>query len=162
MQNILSVAMAGALLAAAPAYAATEQADSKAAIIGAVQFALLLDMDFGNILANSSGGTVELDPVAGTRTCTGVGLVCQGAYSSSRLELTGDDALVKITYDSSFNMTGPGDPIPVVPYYTGGNGALITLTGGTAIADFGATITLNPNQAAGDYTGTFNVTVDYQ
>ncbi len=162
MLRHLAIGSALALSATTPAYAGTESADANAAIIERVNFAMLLDMNFGNVLVSGSAGTVTLDHVTGDRTCTGAGLVCAGTYSLSRLELSGDERQIKITWDPTFTLTGPGDPIVATATSALNQGDSVYLTGGLAVVEFGAVMSVNSGQAAGVYNGTFSVTADYQ
>jgi hypothetical protein len=148
-------------LAATPAAAADTTGTGTAAIYEPIQFAVLLDMDFGKIVSDTTGGTVHIDPVNITRSCP-VTMTCLGTFSFSELQLTGSDATVVVSYSPSFQLTGPGAPITVEPEFPGGSGTAIQLTGGSAIFQFGAQVHINPNQTAGSYTGNFSVDVSYQ
>lgn len=145
--------------AAAPAAAQTGSADSKARILRPINFAMLLEMNFGQITVGTDGGTVTLDPQNGTRDCAA--LVCSGGHSVARLVLTGTDATVTVTYDPTFLITGPGAPMTVAPLFPGGSGAQLQLTGGSATIDFGAALTVAAGQLDGDYSGDFTVNVNY-
>jgi len=152
--------LAGSLYAA-PAYADTQSASANVTLLQEIQFAVLLEMDFGRIAVGSAGGVVELAPSTNSRNC-GTGLTCVGGFSLSRLELSGSDALVRVTYQPDFELTGPGDPMRVEPSFPGGSGTIVPLTGGNATFEFGARLFVNPNQASGQYSGTFSVSVDYE
>jgi Mat/Ecp fimbriae major subunit len=162
MLKYLGIGSALALVFAAPSYAATDSADTEAFIVEQVNFAMLLNMNFGNILVSGNAGTITLDHATGNRTCTGVGVACTGTFSMSRLELSGDERLIKITWSPSFSLTGPGVAIPVSITSALNQGDNVNLTGGFAVVEFGAIMSLNAGQAAGVYTGSFSVTADYQ
>lgn len=157
---------AGALFAAAlpgQAMAATSQTNTaQAQVLNAIQFAVLLDMDFGRVAlrTNTAGGVVEIDPAASSRTCDAA-LVCAGAFNASKLELTGSDADVQVTYAPSFQLTGPGDSITAEPQFPGGSGAIVRLSGGQTVVRLGARLHINPNQAPGVYSGQFSVNLEY-
>lgn len=157
----MTCAVLGLVGLSAPAAADTGSGVSQAQVLQPINFALLLELDFGQVIATPSGGTIILDPSTGNRLCNTGGLVCSGSYSVARLVLSGSDALVTVTYAPTLQLTGPGDPMTVTPLFTGGSGAQVQLTGGTATFDFGAILLVNPNQVEGDYTGTFTVNVDY-
>ena len=70
--------------------------------------------------------------------------------------------MVRVTYDAAFIMSGPGVDIPVQTTSTIAQNALFPLTGGSAVVDFGAILTVNPNQAPGTYSGVFSVNVNYE
>lgn len=144
-----------------PVAAQSDTGTASATIIEEVEFAVELDLDFGQITTNNVGGIVELSPSTGIRDCSSA-LTCTGLYSMSRLSLSGSDALVRINYQRDFELIGPGDPMRVEPSLLGGSGAVVALTGGSAIFDFGAKLFVNPNQASGQYSGTFTVNVEYE
>lgn len=151
----------GAIITAVPAAAETTAASGDARVLNPINFSLLLELDFGSVVSTPVGGTILLDPGSGNRDCSTGGLVCTGVYSVARLILTGSDAMVTVTYAPTLQLTGPGDPMTVTPLFPGGSGSQVPLTGGTATFDFGAALTVNPGQAAGVYTGTFSVNVEY-
>lgn len=149
------------MLTATSAAAETASGNARVRVLQPINFAILLETDFGQIVAGGSGGTVLLNPLDGTRDCTASGMTCTGSYSVARLILTGSDAIVTITYDPNFTLTGPGSPMTVAPLFVGGSGSQIMLTGGTATIDFGAALTVNPNQVEGVYSGDFTISVNY-
>jgi Domain of unknown function (DUF4402) len=154
-------AIAAATLFVSPALAATASGNGKVTVYETLNFAVLLEMDFGKIVSDGAGGMVDLDPVTNARNCPS-NLNCIGTFSFARLHLTGSDAQVRVNYDTSFQLTGPGDPITVEPTFTGGQGTIVQLSGGQADFDFGAKLHVNPGQLAGNYSGQFNVDIDYQ
>jgi Domain of unknown function (DUF4402) len=143
------------------AHADVKVADATITVYEDIQFSVLLDMDFGTIVSDSTGGTVNIDPVNNSRTCPAT-MTCTGSFSFSELQLSGSDANVVVTYDPSFNLNGPGVPILVEPQFPGGSGAVVQLTGGSAIFKFGAQVHINPYQQPGAYNGVFTVDVSYQ
>lgn len=151
----------GAALFPAPAQAgALVTGPTTAQVLEEIQFAVLLDMNFGRIAVNGAGGVVELDPASNNRMCD-AGLVCTGTFAVSQLHLTGSDANVQINFQPSFTLTGPGDPMLVEPQFPGGPGAVINLTGGARTVRFGARLHINPLQAPGVYSGDFSIDLEY-
>jgi len=144
-----------------PANAASETIGGDAVVVEPIQFALLLEMDFGKIAPNPLGGTVALDPSDGSRDCSGA-MACIGSFSISELQVSGSDAQVTVSYSPSLQLTGPGDPMTVTPDLPGGSGQTFNMTGGSLLLRFGATLTTNANQAPGSYSGPFTVDVSYQ
>lgn len=146
-----------------PAQAATSASTGTSAeVLQEIQFAVLLDMNFGKIAVRNPavGGVVVIDPNSTLRTCD-PSLVCTGTWGVSRLELTGSDANVQVNFDPSFELTGPGQAIVAEPIFPGGPGAVVHLTGGHVVVNFGARIAVNPGQAAGNYSGDFSVYLEY-
>lgn len=151
--------LVSALVAQAAQAETVQTGTSTAQVLETIQYSVLLDMDFGKV-ATTGSGTITLDPGTGTRTCSG-GLVCVGTFGLSQLQLTGSDANVMVSFDPTFTLTGPGDPILTEPLFPGGSGAVIHLTGGQAVVDFGARLHINPAQTPGIYSGDFTVTLEY-
>lgn len=152
-----------ALCGASPALAATATpVVASAEVLEEIQFAVLLDMDFGHIAVRNPavGGAVVIDPNANSRTCD-PSLVCAGTWGVSRLELSGSEAYVQVNFDPSFQLIGPGQPIVAEPLFPGGPGAVVHLTGGFTVVNFGARIVVNPGQAPGSYSGDFSVYLEY-
>ncbi len=95
--------------------------------------------------ARSSTGSVVLAPTNGT--------VRQGTFS-----VTGSgSSTFAITYPSAFNITSGANNMSV----TVSGPATGTLSGGSATINVGGTVTVSANQAAGNYTGTYTMTVEY-
>ena len=139
---------------------ATATSPVTAEVLEEIQFAELLDMDFGRIAVNGAGGVVQLDPTANNRTCDSA-LICTGSFAVSQLHLTGSDANVQVNFAPAFTLTGPGDPMLVEPQFPGGPGAVINLTGGARTVKFGARLHINPLQAPGVYSGDFSIDLEY-
>lgn len=152
-----------AALCAVPAMAAAPaSATASAQVLEEIQFAVLLDMNFGRIAVRNPavGGEVVIDPSSTSRTCD-PSLVCTGSWAVSRLELSGSEAYVQVNFDPTFQLTGPGQPIDAEPLFPGGPGAVVHLTGGFTVVNFGARIVINPGQTPGDYSGDFTVHLEY-
>ncbi|MEQ8744175.1 DUF4402 domain-containing protein [Parasphingorhabdus sp.] len=156
----VGAALGGALVPGAAMAVVPVGADSKAQVYRPIQFAVLLELDFGSIIAGSSGGTVILDPTSSSRDCGT--MICTGSFSWSRLAISGSDATVAISYAPIFYLTGPGAPIGAELTYAGGSGSQIEMTGGSAEIQFGAILHVNPDQVPGAYSGEFAVDVNYQ
>jgi Mat/Ecp fimbriae major subunit len=143
------------------AHAEAATATSKAKIVVKSELTSLLSMNFGTIYTDGAGGDVLLDKPNDNRTCA-PGLICYGAYDFATLQLSGSDATVVVTYAPTVQLTGPGDDMNVEVLFPGGQGAAISVTGGQVDVIFGARLTVNANQAEGEYSGQFSVDVDYQ
>ncbi|WP_374281952.1 DUF4402 domain-containing protein [Novosphingobium sp.] len=155
--------IAAALLAPASARAATAQTGTaQAQVLETIQFAVLLDMNFGRVALrdNVNGGIVVIDPATTGRNCDAA-LVCAGSFAASQLELSGSDADVQVTFDPTFELTGPGAPIAAEPHFPGGSGTVVRISGGRTVVKLGARLHVNPNQAPGVYTGQFSVNLEY-
>jgi Mat/Ecp fimbriae major subunit len=163
MLNKSKIALAGAIAAAAlvstGANAATQTATAEVDILAAVQLAQNDSMDLGVVAATASGGTVVLPTATNVRTCTGV--VCAGAAQRGRFTVSGaaNGYVVGITVPASTTLS------------SGANSMTLTLTpsltsftsNGTDEEFFvGGSLAVGANQVAGTYTGTYNVSAEYQ
>ncbi|WP_176399718.1 DUF4402 domain-containing protein [Novosphingobium sp. B 225] len=156
---------AAVLVAALPGAAQAEAVQTNTAtaqVLDTIQFAVLLDMNFGHVALrdNANGGVVLIDPSSTGRSCD-TALVCAGSFAPSQLELTGSDADVQVTFDPTFQLTGPGAPILAEPQFPGGSGTVVRISGGSTVVKLGARLNINPNQAPGVYTGQFSVNLEY-
>ncbi len=122
------------------------------------------DLAFGKFAA-STGGTVVMAP-AGTRTATGaVVLSTVTPGNAASFNVTGDNnatyaitlpGTATITHTDTINNMSVGTFTSSLPLGVG------TLSGaGAETVTVGGTLTVASGQAAGAYTGTFSVTVEY-
>jgi hypothetical protein len=123
------------------------------------------NLDFGTISRSSVSGSVTVTP-SGQRSSTGgVSILSSSLFYSAPFSVSGEN-------NASFNLTLP-DNDDVKMTRTGGteemevtnfthNSGLVLSSSGTATFSVGATLSLDADQVAGDYTGSFSVTVAYQ
>jgi hypothetical protein len=142
-------------------HAEAATATSQAKIVVKSQLTSLLNMNFGTIYTDGVGGDVVLDKPNDNRACA-PGLICYGTYDFATLQLSGSDATVVVNYAPTVQLSGPGTDMNVEVLFPGGQGAAINVTGGQIDVVFGARLTVNANQAEGEYSGQFSVDVDYQ
>lgn len=177
--------MAGALgaLAALFALPAAAQAqsgqsiDTTVALIEPLTITKLRDLDFGDLVV-TTGGTVVLTPTA-SPTCTVTGGVvhsaeCQPAVFGGSSEF-GQRVRVRRPVGRTITLTGPGADMTVTDITINGDPTLVNVQSnpnwerflvnsldGTFIFRVGGTLNVNPAQAPGTYTGTFEIRLDYQ
>ena len=163
MLNKSKVALLGAFAAAAMvstgANAATVSATAEVDILAPVTLAQTAGLDFGVVAAGAAAGTVTLTPVSDVRTCS-VGLACVGAAQRGAFSVVGAATYnVVITVDASTTLTGAGAPMSLnlTPSTAG-----VLATGLPQTFHVGGTLTVGAAQAAGTYTGNYNVSADYQ
>ncbi len=162
-----SVALALALLSSpAAAVSPATQATATAKIFKPLTISSVQNLDFGVIVltgATFSGEVVAISQ-AGALTCgsnPGVILTCSGSAQPAKYKLVGtNNATVTIT-SPGFNLTGPSTlaftPSAPATVNLGATGSTTGLTFG-----IGGSITLASTTADGVYSGTFQVTADYQ
>ena len=161
-------AIATLTLAGTPAAAVSPatQATATAKIFKPLTISSVQNLDFGVIVLTgaSFAGEVVTISQAGALTCgsnPGVLLTCSGAPQPAKYKLVGtNNATVTIT-SPGFNLTGPGTlafaPSAPTTVNLGASGS----TTGVTFA-IGGSITLASTTPDGVYTGTFQVTADYQ
>jgi hypothetical protein len=155
------VAAAAALTAGVSSAQAanTASASATAVIIAPVSVAKNTDLDFGSIAANlTASGDVTID-AAGARNC-GVGLACSGSTTAAGFTITGvtgQNVSIGLT-DSTIQLTSGANTMDVQLVPSVSSMAL----DGTDTFAVGGTLTVGAAQAAGNYTGTFQVEVNYQ
>lgn len=170
MKNIFWSAGALALLTLTPspvgAVTPATQATATAKIYRPLAISSVQNLNFGTIVlsgASFSGEVVSISQ-AGALTCgsnPGVVLTCTGTPQAAQYKLVGtNNSTVTITCPG-FNLTGPGTLA-----FTPSAPATVNLgaTGSTTGFSFsiGGSITLSSTTPDGVYSGSFQVTADYQ
>ena len=138
-----------------------------AVIAATMSIAKTSDLDFGIIAAPAGASTMVLS-TAGARTGGGGAVAVSGGTVTNAVFTIGGSA--NATYGVTFTpdpavLSGPGVDMTVDTWTwlsaTSGN-ATLTLSGaGADTMTIGGTLQIGAGQTAGAYTGTFDVTVDY-
>ena len=166
MKKILATAGALAVLAltASPAHAATptQQATATARIYTPLSITFARNLDFGVIVLNNTTFAAEAVSInaAGTVACGGgVNMTCSGSPASARYTLAGSAGAVVAVSSPGFNLVNGANNLPFTPSFP----ATVTLDGtGAGEVLLGGSINVAGNTPEGVYTGTFNVTANYQ
>ena len=157
-----AIGLAGGLQSSVQAASTT--ATAAAVVATAIGIAKTVDMDFGTVTEDGSGGTVIL-ATDGSRTTTGGASVLSGSPgAAASFNVTGEGA-------NTYTIVITGDPVTL---NSGGNTMTATtfvtlptptgtLTAGAQTLLVGATLTLASSQATGTYLSAtpFTVTVAY-
>ena len=164
LKLVACLAVALSLAGGSQAKAATGTADAKAEIVVAISILKTHDLDFGQVVAGSSDGTVVMSP-SGTRTPSGgAELGNAGTAGAASFTVTGAaNATYSIGLPSSAVILDDGashtmtlDTFTSDPTPTG------LLDGsGTQTLNVGGTLHVLALQAAGTYSHLFDVTVAY-
>ncbi len=164
MLNKIKFAVAGSIAAAAmvsgAAHAATETVGADAEIIEAVTLGTPTDIDFGTIAADATGGTVSIAASSGA-TASCATLTCVGSSNPGDIVVTsasGQTVAVTMPTGAVTLTSAGGDTMSMTPSVSQTS---FTSTGSDTLY-FGGSLTVAANQAAGAYSGSFNVDVDYQ
>jgi len=120
------------------------------------------DLNFGEIYSPLADDTVVVSTSGGRTAGTNANILGDATnVSSASFTVTGEpgnsfsiSAIADTTIDSGANSM---DVTEITPSLAGSG----TLTGGTYIFTVGATLHVAANQPAGTYTGTFDITVNY-
>jgi hypothetical protein len=167
---MLASAGAAALMALASTPAAAvspaTQATATAKIFKPLTISWVQNLDLGTIVLTGStfAGEVVSISQAGAVTCgsnPGVLLTCSGAPQAAKYKLVGTNNAIVTISCPGFNLTGPST-LPFTP-----NAPATVNLGGTGSStgvtfSIGGSITLASTTPDGVYSGTFNVTADYQ
>ena len=158
-----------ALFGAGSAMAATATATSTGVVVTPIAISKTVDLSFGNIAGGASLGTVTLSP-NGTRAVSGGVVAAGGTPAAAQFNVTGPAGL---TY--AIDMTGTSATLTsgansmaftaisdtTASAITSGTAATGTLTGGAQTIFVGGSLAVGISQAAGTYTGTISVAVNY-
>lgn len=123
----------------------------------------LSNLSFGSFVAGS-GGTLTVSPGGARAPSGGVVAVGQGSsYSAASFRVTG-------TANASYTLTLPdngtvvlsdGSHTMALNNFLSSPPTGLLSGGGTQVIQVGATLTVGSGQPAGNYTGTFAITVNY-
>jgi len=165
LAQLALAAAAMAVPARLDAVPASKNATGAATVLRPLTLQKKSDLDFGNVIGSAAAGTAVLNPLTGAVTATGGVTRAGGIPSAARFTGAASDGPV-------VNIKLPNQPVLLTR--VGGTQTVslsaFTLDGpdkrvmGTAPSfDFavGGTVTIPANPVAGDYVGTFPVTVQY-
>lgn len=164
MTKMFKTLLVGSVAAAAAfsstgAYAQSATADASATILEEITVTAGDDLAFGTIVVGADGDDVSI-AADGTFNC-GANLTCTGTNSAASFGVTGTAGeVVTVAVDASVTLTSGTNEMTAV---LSGSDATLTLdAGGASAFTVGGVLTVGDNQPSGDYTGQFDVTVDYQ
>lgn len=154
--------IAGATLAVigsgTTAGAAMGNATARAKILGQVTVTRVADLEFGTIVAGAAPSTVIINPF-GVRTC-GAGLVCSGAVTAAAFSVSGTAGrIVTVSVPAAITLSNGTDTMSAL---LAASAPGLLLGAGGAFFTVGGTLNVGSNQVDGDYSATFNATVEYQ
>lgn len=171
--GLAAVTFAG--VGAHKAMAITTSGNIEATILEAITLAAVDTLDFGRIAPGTIDTVVYVAATTGARSITaGDGtLVAGGGEQDGTFNLDGSDGLtvtIDVPADATVTVTNGTDTLEVDSFewsYDGGattvgDGTVVLAVGGPDVLSVGAELTVEALDSAGTYTGTFDVTVDYQ
>lgn len=175
MVNKMKIILAGSIAAASmisgtaqAQVSTTEPVTAEAEIIVPVAITVDSGINFGLIASTANQGTVQLPLGSNTRICSAQ-VTCVGTGATRgefHVSAASEDALIDLTIDPSVTLTAPppvgGGTAPNMSATLALSTAQITFDPLALEAVFvGGTLTVGANQAQGVYTGSFNVTAEY-
>ena len=145
-------------------------ASSTGTVVVPIAIAKVLDLTFGKFLAGASLGTVVVSTAnaqsvtGGVTTTTTLGASAKAATFT----VTGEpNSTYAITYPNTTTLTGAGTPLSLDTFTNAVDLGSVALgvgtlpVGGSHVLSVGATAHVAASQASGIYTGSFDVTVNY-
>ena len=155
-----------ALAAAAPAHAANNVATVQANVVKPLILTWLQNLDLGTIALGPgtwSNATVGISK-AGVFSCTNANLICTGATQVARYNVSGTNNRTVLISAPNVTLVNQGDPTKTLTMVVDNPGSALLTNSGPPGTNFslGGSISLNSSTVSGTYSGTFNVTVDYQ
>lgn len=157
--------MAGAMLLAVPfgAEAATRSGTANAVTLRPLSLVKTEDLDFGTVISGPTAGTVTINANTGARTTTGGAVASGGTPRRAEFQGVGRLGILSIVSISPAPTltNGSGGSMTSTLAVEGGTGIRLFTGTGVQIFRVGGTINVGANQPAGDYSGTFSLTVNY-
>lgn len=122
-------------------------------------------LNFGTVTRSSLPGTVVVT-ADGDRSATGgASILGSSAFSAAPFSASGEnnaDFNIALPDDNDVVMTRDGGTETMEVTGFGHNSSLVLSASGISTFSVGATLNLDANQVAGDYSGSFSVTINYQ
>lgn len=160
-----------ALISAPAAYAQSSNSEATAVTIGPMSVVKVADLNYGNLVAGTSAGTMTVDTRNGNVSTTGGVVRAGGGTSRANFIIYGpENQIVRIRIPSTIliNRDGGGANMRIDRMSVGNaNRSLGTnvigrlSTTGVFNLTVGGRLRVNANQQEGGYSGTFDMTVDY-
>jgi hypothetical protein len=163
---LVTAAACAAFVAARPASAVTQTASVNANVIKPLTLVSVQNLDLGTVAVQPgtfASATVGISR-AGVFTCGSTYLICTGATQVAKYKVTGTNKqMVRIT-TPNVTLTNQADATKTLTMVVDSPGSVLLTSSGEPGITFslGGTLTLSSSTPAGDYQGTFQVTVDYQ
>lgn len=160
---LLVAAVIAGFTAISEAHAATATFDANATVITPIAITRTAHLNFGSFAPTGSAGTVTVDE-AGTRSQTNV-LLSGGTVNAAAFDVTGQASTAyTVTLPATANVTSGANTMAVSFAAANVTGDTLnqTLNGlGAHTLAVGGEIAVGASQAAGTYTGSFTMTVNY-
>jgi spore coat protein U-like protein len=148
-----------------PAAAATQSASVTANAVKPLVISKLQDLDFGSVTLGPgtwSNASVSLSQ-SGAFSCTSGNVVCSGVTTVAQYNVQGSNKQTVRISAPNVTLVNQSDPTKTLTLVTDAPATILLTSSGIPGTNFsiGGSVTLSSTTAAGTYSGTFNVTVDY-
>lgn len=163
-QQLSKLALAlGAVVMTGSVMAASGTADVSATVVTPLTVTKVTDLQFGKFSTATGGGTVVINAADGARTQTGAVTLQGGTTGRATFTLSGQSGLAyTATLDNAtITLSGSGGTPPTMSAALTMNNQTGTFGGSSITLGVGGTLTVAGDQAAGTYTGSLAVTVNY-
>lgn len=170
LRRLAITATAAGTMMCHPAYAASQTGTATTVVVRPNALVKVDDLDFGTLASGTTAGSVTVSPLTGARTTTG-GVTPVGSFAQRAVfQGTGGLLLITVSGDTSVTLTragGGGTMTASLVRAASTSGGGIALLGATLLPSgvqtyyIGGTLNVGANQPAGDYSGTFTLTVNY-
>jgi hypothetical protein len=163
---MITLLAASAAAFASPAGAITQSTNVNVTVVKPLSLTALQSMDLGTLTLN--GGTWTSAAVgiskAGVFSCNNTNVICSGAPQVARYKVTGANKQVVLISVPNVTLTNQNDSTQKLTLVADAPASITLTSSGEPGVNFdiGGSITLSSSTADGTYTGTMNVTVDYQ
>lgn len=142
---------------------ATEAANASVTLITPISITKTTDLSFGTFVASSTPGTITMTPAGTVSTAGGVTEISGGDVSAAAFTVAGETgqsfAITLPSTDVVLNSATEGESLTLNTFTSNPTDTGIIGTDGTI--SVGGTLTVPADSKADTYTGTFNVTVNY-
>ena len=162
-KSFILLGAALAVLAATPGYAANlAAANAGATLVSAISISNTTSLGFGQFVASGSTGTLVMTPASARSATGGATLGNAAGASAASFNVTGQaSATYAITLPASAILASGGNNMTVNTFTSSPSGTGALSVGGAQTITVGATLQVGINQAQGNYSITFPVTVAY-
>jgi spore coat protein U-like protein len=148
-----------------PVVAATQSASVTANAVKPLVISKLQDLDFGSVTLGPgtwSNASVSLSQ-SGAFSCTNANVVCSGVTTVAQYNVQGSNKQTVRISAPNVTLVNQSDPTKTLTLVTDAPATILLTSSGIPGTNFsiGGSVTLSSTTAAGTYSGTFNVTVDY-
>jgi hypothetical protein len=155
-----------AAMAATPAHASSQVATVSASVVKPLTLSFVQNLDLGTIVLGPgtwSNAVVGISKT-GVFSCTNANVTCSGATQVAKYNVQGTNNNTARITAPNVTLTNQSDPTKTLTMTVDNPGSIPIPNSGQPGVNFslGGSITISSTTAGGVYSGTFDVTVDYQ